>query len=93
MLLQLRTHICLPTGAPHTYGWPYVMFLFVILGPMLPDLDWVVWPGYSSGTFWGKTMKHQPGTMKNQPGTMKNHENRPGTMKNQRGSMKNQEKP
>ena len=34
MLLQLGTHICLPNGAPHTYGRAYVMFRFVILGPM-----------------------------------------------------------
>ena len=30
------------------------------------DLDWIIGPGYSSGIFWGKTMKNQPGTMKNQ---------------------------
>ena len=47
------------------------------------DLDRIVGPGYSlGGSFWGKTMKNQPGTTKNQSGTMKNHENQPGTMKN-----------
>ena len=63
------------------------------------DLDWIVWPGYSSG---GHILeKNQPGTMKNheiwhgtmknQPGTMENHENRPGTMNNPPGTMKNHE--
>ena len=38
------------------------------------DLDWIVWPGYSSG---GHILE------KNQPGTMKTMKNQPGTMKNQ----------